>query len=469
MTIYYILGIIVIFLSAIFALGYLKAPPDTAFIISGLGKRRILIGKAGWRIPFLERVDKLSLQVMTVDVKTSEAVPTNEFINVMVDGVANVKVSSDPKLLDRAAEALLGMKQPQLIAMVTQVLEGNMREIVGSVGLKEMVQDRQGVAKKVTENVIPDMQKLGIEVVNFNIQNFRDNAGTIENMGIDNVEQIRKNAQIAKANAQRDIAIASSQAQEEANAVKVEAEKKIAEQNAALSVQQAEMQVRADTKKAEADAAYSIQQESQRKTIEVTRANADIARREKEAELAEKEIAIRERKLDAEVRKAADAKKYQAEREAEADLIRRQRDADAKKYEALQQAEARKAEAEAARFAMEQEAEGIRARGLAEAEAIEKKAEAQRKMGEASILEMYLAALPEVVRNAAAPLAQTDKIVMYGDGNSARLVKDVMQSSNQIIEGLKESTGIDIASLIAGYAGGKLAAPAAKEDPESQK
>ena len=437
-------------------MGYLKAPPDTAFIISGLGKRRILIGKAGWRFPFLERVDKLSLQVMSVDVKTSEAVPTNEFINVMVDGVANVKVSSNPKLLERAAEALLNMKQSQMVAMITQVLEGNMREIVGSVGLKEMVQDRQGVAKKVAENVIPDMEKLGIELVNFNIQNFRDNAGTIENMGIDNVEQIRKNAQIAKANAQRDIAIASAQAQEEANAVKVEADKKIAEQNAALSVQQAEMQIRADTKKAEADAAYSIQQESQRKTIEVTRTNADIARREKEAELAEKEVAIRERKLDAEVRKAADARKYQAEREAEADLIRRQRDADAKKYEALQEAEPRKAAAEAARFAMEQEAEGIRAKGMAEAEAIEKKAEAQRKMGEASILEMYLAALPDVVKNAAAPLAQTDKIVMYGDGNSSRLVKDVMQSSNQIIEGMKEATGIDLASLISGFAGGAI-------------
>ena len=117
---------------------------------------------------------------------------------------------------------------------------------------------------------------------------------------------------------------------------------------------------------------------------------------------------------------------------------------------------------------MEQEAEGIRARGLAEAEAIEKKAEAQRKMGEASILEMYLAALPEVVKNAAAPLAQTDKIVMYGDGNSSRLVKDVMQSSNQIIEGLKESTGIDIAALIAGYAGGKLTAPKAADSQENQ-
>lgn len=365
MLLIYIIPAIVILLALFLALGYLKAPPDTAFIISGLGKKRIFIGKAGWRFPFLERVDKLSLQVMSVDVKTSEAVPTNEFINVMVDGVANVKVSSDPKLLERAAEALLNMKPAQMIAMITQVLEGNMREIVGSVGLKEMVQDRQGVAKKVAENVIPDMEKLGIELVNFNIQNFRDNAGTIENMGIDNVEQIRKNAQIAKANAQRDIAIASAHAQEEANAVKVEADKKIAEQNAALSVQQAEMQIRADTKKAEADAAYSIQQENQRKTIEVTCTNADIARREKEAELAEKEVAIRERKLDAEVRKAADAKKYQAEREAEADLIRRQRDADAKKYEAMQEAEARKAAAEAARFAMEQEAEGIRAKGLA--------------------------------------------------------------------------------------------------------
>lgn len=453
----YLVPVAVILLVLFLAMGYLKAPPDTAFIISGLGKRRILIGKAGWRFPFLERVDKLSLQVMSVDVKTSEAVPTNEFINVMVDGVANVKVSSNPKLLERAAEALLNMKQPQMIAMITQVLEGNMREIVGSVGLKEMVQDRQGVAKKVAENVNPDMEKLGIELVNFNIQNFRDNAGTIENMGIDNVEQIRKNAQIAKANAQRDIAIASAQAQEEANAVKVEADKKIAEQNAMLSVQQAEMQIRADTKKAEADAAYSIQQESQRKTIEVTRTNADIARREKEAELAEKEVAIRERKLDAEVRKAADARKYQAEREAEADLIRRQRDADAKKYEALQEAEARKAAAEAARYAMEQEAEGIRAKGLAEAEAIEKKAEAQRKMGEASILEMYLAALPDVVKNAAAPLAQTDKIVMYGDGNSSRLVKDVMQSSSQIIEGMKEATGIDLTALIAGFAGGAIA------------
>ena len=449
-----VLGIGVFFLAA----GYLKAPPDTAYIISGLGKKRILIGKAGWRMPFFTRLDKLCLGVMQVDVKTSEAVPTNEFINVTVDGVANIKISSDPELLKRAAEALLGKTRQEMVTLVTQVLEGNMREIVGSVGLKEMVQDRQGVAKKITENVVPDMEKLGIEVVNFNIQNFKDAAGTIENMGIDNVEQIRKNAQIAKANAQRDIAIATSNAQQEANAVKVEAEKKIAEQDAALAIQQAEMKVRADTKRAEADAAYSIQQEEQRKTIEVAKTNADIARREKEAELKEKEIAIKERELDAEIKKQADALKYQSERRAEADLIKRQREADALAYEAIKEAEAKKAEADALRYAMEQEAEGIRAKGIAEAEAIEKKAEAQKKMGEASVLEMYLTALPEVVKNAATPLAQTDKIVMYGDGNSTKLVSDVMNSTSQIMEGMKESTGIDLGSLLAGFVGGKAAA-----------
>lgn len=456
-TILIIVGIIVGIIALFVAFGYLKAPPDTAYIISGLGKKRILIGKAGWRVPFFERVDRLSLSVMQVDVKTTEAVPTNEFINVSVDGVANIKISSDPELLKRAAEALLGKNRQELVALVTQVLEGNMREIVGSVGLKEMVQDRQGVAKKITENVVPDMEKLGIEVVNFNIQNFKDAAGTIENMGIDNVEQIRKNAQIAKANAQRDIAIATSKAQQESNAVKVEAEKKIAEQNAELAVQQADMKVRADTKKAEADAAYSIQQENQRKIIEIAKTNADIARREKEAELAEKEIAIKERELDAEIKKQADAMKYRSEKEAEAELIKRQREADARQYEAIRAAEAKKAEAEALRFAMEQEAEGIRAKGLAEAEAIEKKAEAQKKMGEASVLEMYLTALPEVVKNAAIPLAKTDKIVMYGDGNSTKLVRDVMTSADQIMEGVKQSTGIDITNLLAGFIGGKAA------------
>lgn len=401
---------IAVFLLLYMACGYVKAPPNKAYIVSGLRKKKkILIGRAGFRMPLIERIDKLSLDVMQVDVKTSEAVPTNEFINVTVDGVANIKISSNPELLEKAAEALLGMDKKQLIFLVTQVLEGNMREIVGSVGLKEMVQERQVVAEKIKENAVPDMQKLGIEIVNFNIQNFKDGAGTIENMGIDNVEQIRKAAQIAKAEAARDIAIAEANAKEEANKIAVAAHQRIAEQNTSLSIREAELKKDSDVKRAEADAAYEIQKEEQRKTIEVTSANADIARREKEAELAEKEIALQEKKLDADIKKKADALKYEAE----------------------------------------------------------KKAEAQKKMGEASVLEMYLTALPEVVRNAAAPLAQTDKIVMYGDGNSSKLVKDVMNSSNQIIEGLTEATGVDMKSLIAGFVGGKAAGGSKPTPPEA--
>ena len=268
-----------------------------------------------------------------------------------------------------------------------------MREIVGSVGLKEMVQERQVVAEKIKENAVPDMRKLGIEIVNFNIQNFKDGAGTIENMGIDNVEQIRKAAQIAKAEAARDISIAEANAKEVANKVTVDTNLRISEQNNALSIRQSELKKDADIKKAEADAAYEIQKEQQRKTIEVTAADADIARREKDAELAEKEIALQERRLDAEIRKKADALKYEAEKKAEADLIKRQREAEARrfeeeqaalakmkmaeaeKFEQEQQALAQKAMADALAYSKQKEAEGIRAVGLAEAEAIEKKAE----------------------------------------------------------------------------------------------
>ena len=482
---------IAVFLLLYMACGYVKAPPNKAYIVSGLRKKKkILIGRAGFRMPLIERIDKLSLDVMQVDVKTSEAVPTNEFINVTVDGVANIKISSNPELLEKAAEALLGMDKKQLIFLVTQVLEGNMREIVGSVGLKEMVQERQVVAEKIKENAVPDMQKLGIEIVNFNIQNFKDGAGTIENMGIDNVEQIRKNAQIAKANAQRDIAIATANAQEEANAVRVLADKKIAEQNADLSVQQAEMQIRADTKKAEADAAYSIQQENQRKTIEVTRVSADIARREKDAELAEKDILLKEKQLDAEIRKQADAMKYQAEKAAEAELVKRQREAEAKKYEAeaelvkrqreadadkylaIQQAEARKAEAEATRFAMEQEAAAIKAKGDAEAYAIrvrgeaeaaaikakgeaeaaamDKKAEAMKKYGQAAMAQMAIEVLPQVAKEVAAPLSKVDKITLYGEGGMGSLSGNVPSVMAKVFDTVKSATGIDLQEIAKG-------------------
>ena len=238
--------------------GYVKAAPDTALIISGLGKRKIIIGGAGFRWPFLQRIDKLSLRVFQVDIKTDEAIPTSNFINIRVDGVANLKISSDPELLDRAAESILNMTEDNLIRQVQQVLQGNMREIIGTVDIKKLVQDRQGVASSVKENVVPDMAKMGIEVVNFNIQSFSDDNQVIENLGIDNIAQISKDAAIAKANADRDVTIAKSNAEEAANRSRVEASQKIIEQNTTLSLKESELKQQTDTAKAQADAAYYI-------------------------------------------------------------------------------------------------------------------------------------------------------------------------------------------------------------------
>lgn len=441
----------VIFLIVIILTGYIKAPPDQAYIVSGLKKdSRVIIGKASVKVPFFERLDKLNLKLIPVDIKTSTAVPTADYININVDAAVNVKISNEEDRLKLAAQNFLNQPTEYIADIAREVLEGNMREIVGRMNLQEMVGDRQKFAELVKENAGPDLAAMGLDVVSFNVQNFTDSNGIIDDLGIDNITKIKKNAAIAKAESERDIEIAQAAANKEANDARVKSETEIAIKNNEMVIRKAELKRSADVKMAEADAAYEIQQQEQRKTIEVTSSNADIAKREKEAELAEREILLQEKRLDAEIKKKADAEKYRAEQMAEAVLIQRKKEAEAKRYEQEQQALAKKAEADALKYAMEREAEGIRAKGLAEAEAIEKKAEAQKVMGEASILEMYLAALPEVVKNASLPLAKTDRIVMYGESNPQKLVGDVMNTTSQVSEALREATGIDLKEIING-------------------
>ena len=289
--IWILLGVVGFVLLVVLVLcSYTKAGPDEAIMISGLGKRKILRGQAGWKLPFLQRKDKLSLKVFQVDIKTRESIPTNEFININVDGVANLKISSDPQLLERAFEATLGMNQEDLIEQVKQVLEGNMREIVGTVGIRQLVQDRKGVASKVMENVVPDMEKLGIELVNFNIQNFSDGNHVIENLGIDNISQISKEAAIAKANAERDVSIARAKAAQDANEAEVNSKTMIVQKNTEYALKEAELKIQSDTAKADADAAYQIQAQKRQEEINVATTNAEISKREREVELGNKEV-----------------------------------------------------------------------------------------------------------------------------------------------------------------------------------
>lgn len=511
--------IVVLLILIIFLTGYVKASPDTAIIISGLRKNpKVLIGKAGVKIPFLERKDELNLQLIPIDVKTSNAVPTADYININVDATVNVKISDKPDTLRLAAQNFLN-KKPEYIARVArEVLEGNVREIVGKMALEEMVSDRQKFATLVKENAEPDLAAMGLDIVSFNVQNFVDGNGVIENLGVDNIVKIQKNAAISRAESEKEIAKAQANARKEANdaqvsseleianaqsraqkeksIVKVNAEREaqeakisadtqIAQKENELAITKAELQKAADTKRAIADAAYQIQQESERKSVEIATADANIARQEKEILLKQKEAEVMEQSLDAQVKKKAEAEKfarqqkadaqlYEIQRNSEAQLFERQKNAEAEKFEKEKEAEALKATAEAQKYTMEQEAQGIRAKGLAEAEAIrakslaeaegiEKKAEAMTKMGEAAVLEMYFKALPEVVKNAAEPLANVDKITMYGDGNSARLMKDVMGTVVQVTDGLKESTGVDLSAVLAGFLGGRVASAQTKE------
>ena len=478
-----LLGLIIaVVVIIILASGYVKAPPDKAYIISGIGKKaRVVIGKASVKIPFFERLDKLDLSLMSVDVKTASAVPTADYINIMVDAAVNVKVALDPEGLSLAQQNFLNKDKVYIVGVAREVLEGNMREIVGTMELRDMVSNRQKFADKVKENAAPDLAKMGLDVVSFNVQNFTDSQGVIDNLGIDNISKIQKDASIARAVADRDVAVARANAEKEANDAKVAANLEIATKQNDLAIKQAELKKASDIKKAEADAAYTIQQEEQRKQIEITTANANIARQEKEVELETQKIAIQERRLDAEVRKQAEAKKFEQQQRADADLYTRQKEAEAKKYEDVQNAEAElavkqkeaeamyylaeqsakatKAQADASRYSAEQSAEGIRAKGYAEAEAVrakalaeaeglDKKAEAMQKMQEAAILQMYFEKLPDIAKAVAEPLANIDSITMYGEGNTSKLVSDITASTNQISNGLLDGMGISLKDLM---------------------
>lgn len=456
--------IVAILLIALLCAGYVKAPPDMAFIISGIRKKsRIVIGKACIRIPFFERLDKLNLRLIPIDVKTSNAVPTADYININVDATVNVKISNEPERLRLAAENFLNKNTEYIASVAREVLEGNVREIVGKMKLEEMVSDRQKFANLVKENAEPDLAAMGLDIVSFNVQNFVDGNEVIENLGIDNIVRIKKSAAIARAESERDIKVAQANANKEANDASVAAETEIAKKQNELAIKKSELQMESDTKKAMADAAYEIQKEEQRKTIEIATANADIARQEREIELKQKEVAVTEQALEAEIKKKAEADKYATQQKADAELYQRQKDAEAKQFEAQREAEARKAQAEADRFEKEQEAAGIRAvgeaeasaiqaKGIAEAEAMEKKAEAYAKYNKAAVAEMMIKVLPDIAGKIAEPLTQIDKITIIGGGEGSNGVEQVAGNvpavMAKLFESMKETTGIDLADII---------------------
>ena len=472
------------------------AGTNEVLIISGMGKVKKKTGGGIFVIPLLQRVQRMTLENIQVDFTSRNEIPTQDAIHVLVDAVANMSISLDPNRQAIAASKFAGYTVAQIREIVIPVLEGNIREIISQTRFEDLIRgDKKAFAEKIQENVTPNLADLGIDLTTFNIQNFSDRNGVIQDLGVDNIEKIRKEASIAAAKAKAEVAVAQAQADKEANDAKVAAATEIAQKQTEFAIRKAELQKQADTEQAKADAAKQIEAENQRREQEIATANATLARQEKDIELQERAVAIKEKALEAEIKKTAEAKKYaeqqaadaalyKTQKAAEADLFERQRQAEAAMIEAekkaaadlaLAQAEAAakkaladaveaqgRAEAAAAQAKALAEAEGIKAKLQAEADGLREKAEAMKQYGDAAMADMqmqaiktYFEQLPEIARAVGEGYQGVDKIVMLGN-DSGQLAGNIMSTTTQISEGLSESIGIDLKGLLTGMLGAKI-------------
>ena len=467
-------GVVILLILIFFGAGFVSASPSEIKVISGPRGQRVLHGQTGWKIPILERVDTMTAGMISVDARTSDYVPTNDYINVKVDAAVKVKIGTErPELFEAATRNFLYKSSEEIADEVRDTLEGHLRAIIGQMELAQIVTDRATFSEKVQENATKDLEEMGLEIVAFNVQGLIDSNGVIENLGIDNTEQIRKEAAKAKAKAQQEIAQQQAESDKLANDARVAADLEIAQQQNDLAKKKAALEAEAQTEKAKADAAYEIQQQIQRKEIERETAEANIVKQEKEAQVREREVKVREQQLAADIKAQADAEAYAAEKQAQAERMQRQQRADAELYEIQKDAEARKAQSEAEKFAQLQEAEAIEAKGKAEAEAIrlkleaeadglDKKADAMAKFQNAAVTEMIVKVLPEIATAVASPLANVDSITMYGEGNGGKMVGDIMTTMNQVTQGM----GLDVKELISATLTGRQIGQAIAESKD---
>lgn len=446
------IAVVAILLVVLFFASYVKAPSNVAYIIAGLSKEpRILVGKGGFKIPFFERLDKLYLGQITVDIKTDVPVPTKDFINVKVDAVAKVAPTNTLAGIRLAAKNFLNMNANQIAGQLKDSLQGNMREIIGTVDLKSLNNDRDAFSNNVQDKAQKDMEKLGISILSCNIQNVTDEQGLIENMGADNTWKIKKEAANAKAIAQKEIAIVAAENAKLANDAQVLSDTQIAERQNELLIKKADLKRESDTKKAIADAAYEIQRQQQLKEVNTRTVEAEIIKTQKEQELAAEQVKVMQNKLEAEVNKKADADKYAVSKKAEADLEFAKRKAEAERYSYEQKAIGIKAEAEAEAYKIAQTGEAtakaIELKGLAEAQAMEKKAEAFKKYGNAAIIEMITKILPDVAESVAKPISAIDNMNVYG-GDASTVSGNVPAVIKQTFDVVKSATGVDMSDVM---------------------
>ena len=437
-----IVGLVVLF----FVSAYKKVPPDKAMVVTGLGRESYIIGNSAIIIPFFQRVDRLNLGVVQTVLQTETSIPTYDALLIDVKAVANFQISSDAELLKIAAKNYLNQPKDLMEQDVSEVMMGKMREVIGQMKIVDLMRNREEFNSKVFEGAKEDMHALGLELTTFNVQDFYDHEDVIKNMGADQSNEIRKAAQFAKIQADQEVAIRQNE----------------------LDLKEAELKKQADKAKAEAEMVFQTTTAERTRELNIAQQEAEIAAEAKRIELKEKEVAVKERELEATVKKQAEADKFAAEQRAEAELYTQQKDAEAKLYTAQQEATAvkTKAKAEAEKIEAIGRAEGQaeKEKGTGIAEATRKQIDAYNEMLNANFLaDKYIKVMPELAKAVAEPLGAVDNITMYGEGNAAKLVEETTKMTSQVNNGLADSLGIDLRTILGSIVGGTAAGYAMKE------
>ena len=452
---------------------YNKAGPNQVLVVSGR-KHRVTDGAGdhatrGFRIvkgggtfvwPVLEKVDILSLELLTIDVQTPE-VYTSKGVPVRVDGVAQIKIKGDDVSIATAAEQFLSKSTDEIKNVAMQTLEGHLRAILGTMTVEEIYQNRDAFAAKVQEVAAGDMANMGLGIVSFTIRDIRDSQGYLDALGKPRIAQVKRDAQIAQAEADRDAMIKSSQATQAGQEAKFQADSKIAEAQRDYQTNVASYQAAVNQKKAEADLAYDLQKYKTGQLVKAEEVQVNIIEKQKQIELQEQEIKRKQRELEATVQKPADAERYKVETLANATKFQLETEAagaaSAAKAKGFATADVAKAtgiaEAEANKARGLAEASVIEAQGKATASAMQAKAESFKQYNEAAVIEMIVRILPEVAGRISEPLAKMEKMVIINSGNgpgggASKLTGDVTQIIAQLPPVLESLTGVKFEKLL---------------------
>lgn len=456
-------GLFVLFvLMGFIASRYKKVGPNQVLVISGRKhyltnpvtgeKERIgfRIVKGGGAIiwPVVERVDVLSLEIMTIDVETPE-VYTEMGVPVTVDGVAQIKIKGDDISIRTAAEQFLSKTALEVKGVAHETLAGHLRAILGTMTVEEIYKDRDAFAQRVQEVSAVDMANMGLGIVSFTIKDIRDDQGYLDALGQARTAEVKRDAAIGQALAARDATIKSAEARQEGETAKFMAETKIAEANKNYSVQKARYDTESNRERAEAEMAFTLQQNIVNQKIKAEEVQIQVVEKQKQIQVQEQEAKRRERELEATVRKPAEAEQFRITTLASAERTRTETEAAGQAMATRAMGEA---EADATRARGIAQADVIKAQGLSEAQAMQKKAEAWQQYSQAAIIQQLIDSLPRVAEAIAQPLAQTDRIVIINSGGSgggaSRITQDITEIIAQVPETVEALTGMDVIEAI---------------------